>query len=121
MTKKNKAIRPSLTQCPRSSASSEEPTLIVASVLHSDSYDSDHGELAHTRATSVAPRRSPALPASVSRNVRRGPVSCPSRIVRRGRGLAAGGGERRRVVGRRASAHGSAGSEIERCGGFVAP
>ena len=67
-TKKKMAIRPSFTQWVRSSRTEKLPMVTAISVCQKSTYDWSHGELAHTRAMTVAARRKTPPAASTSRN-----------------------------------------------------
>lgn len=67
-TRKNRVIRPSLTQCCKSMPMLSPPSWTVAKVLHRCSYEPRSGELGQTSATTVAPRRKTPDASSVRRN-----------------------------------------------------
>jgi hypothetical protein len=76
-------MRPSLIQWARSIWRPASPSTTEASVAHNASYAPDQGELAHSKATTVALTMSSALPDSVARNRRSGSDSCPNSSERR--------------------------------------
>ncbi len=67
-TKKNTAMRPSLTQWPRLWWSSKPPRLSVTSMPHTASYVQLQGEFAQSRATTVQARRTMPAAGSILRN-----------------------------------------------------
>ena len=71
-TRKNSVIRPWLTHSRRFSSSSWSPSRIASWVDHTDSYESDHGEFAHTSAATAATSSAIAPPVSVRRKSRSG-------------------------------------------------
>src|SRR3954453_12833469 len=81
-TRKNSVIRPWLTQSRRSIAIAWSPTRIDSTVRQNDSYESDHGEFAHTSAATVAPSSAAAPAVSVLRKARSGAARFPGHAVR---------------------------------------
>src|SRR4030088_1936252 len=81
-TKKNRTIRPSLTQLRRDSEIPEPPIRTDSVVVHTDSYESDQGEFAHTSAATAATSRIAALPVSVDRKSRTGAARFRPHAVR---------------------------------------
>ena len=81
-TRKKNVISPSLTQWRRSSEIAESPTRIASSVDHSDSYEPDHGEFAHSSAATVAASRATAPPVSLLRKSRSGDARFRAQAVR---------------------------------------
>jgi hypothetical protein len=55
---------------------------MATSVLHSDTYASDHGEFAHISPTIAAASSTPALPVSVTKKRRAGAASWANNIRR---------------------------------------
>src|SRR3954447_20511142 len=81
-TRKKSVIRPSLTQPRRSIAIAWSPTRIDSTVPQNDSYESDHGEFAHTSAATVAPSSAAAPAVSVLRKSRSGAARLRAHAVR---------------------------------------
>src|SRR3954454_984175 len=81
-TRKNSVIRPWLTQSRRSIAIAWSPTRIDSTVRQNDSYESDHGEFAHTSAATVAPSSAAAPAVSVLRKSRSGAARLRAHAVR---------------------------------------
>src|SRR3954471_16468570 len=79
--KKKNTIRPSLTQYRSDSVTPAGPKRTENSVSQNRSYDSPHGELAHSRASTVAITSSAALAASVAMNRRTGADSWAIRCL----------------------------------------
>src|ERR1700684_4462401 len=82
VTRKKKAIRPSLIQWRRSWEIPLPPSWIDSLVVHSDSYELDQGELAHTHAARMAPSSTAAPPVSVVRKSRTGVARLRAHAVR---------------------------------------
>ena len=71
-TRKKSVIKPSFTQCRRSSEMPPLPMVIESFVVQNDSYESDQGELAHRSAATAAASRTIAPPVSALRKSRTG-------------------------------------------------
>jgi hypothetical protein len=81
-TRKKNVIRPSLTQCRRSSEMPSPPRRIESSVVQSDSYESDQGEFAHANAATVAHSNTTAPADSVLRKSLTGAARFRAHAVR---------------------------------------
>src|SRR4051812_13636354 len=81
-TRKNSVISPEFTQPRRSIVTPESPRRIESTVRQNDSYESDHGEFAHTRAATVAPSSAVAPAVSVLRKSRSGAARLRAHAVR---------------------------------------
>src|SRR3954453_16048960 len=81
-TRKKNVISPWLSQWRRSSAMPASPSRTESSVLHSDAYESDHGEFAQISAASVAVSSTAALPVWLPRNARTGAARLRAHAVR---------------------------------------
>ena len=68
--------------CRSSCETPELPTWIESSVVHTDSYESDHGEFAHTSAATVAMSSAAAPALSVLRKSRTGAARLRAHAVR---------------------------------------
>jgi hypothetical protein len=75
-------MRPLFTQCRRSCEIPASPKWIESFVVHTDSYELDHGELAHSSAATAAHSNTTALPVSVLRKLRTGAATLRAHAVR---------------------------------------
>src|ERR1700739_3264460 len=81
-TRKNRVIKPSLTQWRRSVAISVLPIRIARFVVQTDSYECHPGAFAHTSAAIAAPSITIAPPSSVLRKLRTGAARFRAQAVR---------------------------------------
>ena len=87
-TKKKSVMSPSLTHSRSEADSSPPPKRITNFVVHTDSYECDHGEFAHRSATTAAPSITNAPPVSVVRKSRTGAARFRAHAVRPAKGVA---------------------------------
>jgi hypothetical protein len=81
-TKKNSVTKHSLTQSRRSAEIPALPIRITSLVVHTDSYECDHGEFAHSDAAIAAAGIATAPPVSVLKKLRTGAARFRAHAVR---------------------------------------
>src|SRR5918998_1232350 len=82
ITRKKNVMRPWFTHSRRSSDMPSPPSRIERSVVQTDSYELDHGEFAHSSATTAAVSNATAPPDSVARKSRTGAARFRAHAVR---------------------------------------
>ena len=81
-TRKKNVISPEFTHSRSSSEMPSPPSWIESVVVQTDSYESGHGEFAHSSAATVAPSITTAPPDSVLRKLRTGAARFRAHAVR---------------------------------------